>query len=86
VDEAGAGRRAVPGRITAVLLSSDYWEAELAYPSIAIAYWTRASGTVLLPRGGWPIVAVRDINNQGVIAGCAGESVLALQAAFWRIH
>jgi hypothetical protein len=69
-----------------VLLSSDYWEAEMAISAKAVAYWTRERGLVLLPRGGWSLVAVRDINNQGVIAGCVGRNAMEFQAAYWRTN
>ena len=69
-----------------VLLSSDHNEGEMAYPAKTIAFWTRERGLTLLPWGDWPFVAVRDINNQGIIAGCVGTSRAELQAAWWRIN
>jgi hypothetical protein len=69
-----------------VLLSSDYSRFEQASPAKTIAYWTRDRGTVLIPRGGWPLAAVRGINNQGVIAGCVGDTDRWLKAASWRIN
>jgi hypothetical protein len=69
-----------------ILLSSDYYEGEIN-PSETIAYWTRAGGTIVLEKGGWPEVSVQDINNRGVIAGCVGgDGGKALQPAYWRIN
>ena len=69
-----------------VLLSSDYVEGENRAAG-TIGYWTRASGTVVLPRKGWPIVSVYDLNNQGVVVGCVGgDGNKELVPAYWRIR
>lgn len=70
-----------------VLLSSNYTEG-LTQPATTVAYWTLTSGTVVLPKGKWPVAAVHDINNQGVIVGCVsgdGEKK-ELVPAYWRIQ
>jgi hypothetical protein len=69
-----------------VLLASDYREGS-TQPAQTIAYWTKSSGTVVLPRKGWPIMAAHDINNQGVIVGCVGgDGGKELVPAYWRIR
>jgi hypothetical protein len=69
-----------------VLLSSDYTEGQML-PAQTIAYWTRAGGTFVLPRKGWPVMAAFDINNQGVIVGCVGgDGGKELVPAYWRIQ
>jgi hypothetical protein len=69
-----------------VLLSSNYTEG-LTQPATTVAYWTLTSGTVVLPKGKWPVAAVHDINNQGVIVGCVGgDGEKELVPAYWRIQ
>lgn len=68
-----------------VLLAEFYSEGE-SLRSGYIAYWTRASGKVVIPTI-WPTAVVHDINNQGVIAGCVGgDGPRRLTPAYWKIY
>lgn len=69
-----------------VILVAEFYSEGKSLDSGTIAYWTRAGGTVYIPRI-WPIAVVQDMNNQGVIAGCVGgDGPNRMVPAYWKIY